>query len=188
MHTGRSFPVLSWPGTHWAFVPHGFGMQRSSIFNKNHSIIVINNPIDEWESIRLIWRIRKKFIPTRLQILNKKLKIETINYFSYKNFKNIIVIKRYFTFCKWTAAYEGITSHITRTTANRCQSSQITIGVSTTSSIAWIFANTIIASWSSSWTVAIAVTFSTTFCVWATEIVLKQTILLKINKWLTKWN
>lgn len=57
--------------------------------------------------------------------------------------------------CKWPAADERITGHITRTAANRCQSAQITVRPNTAGSVAGILADTIDARGTSSRTIPI---------------------------------
>lgn len=71
---------------------------------------------------------------------------------------------------EWTTADKRIASHITRTTADRRQTAQITVGIHTARTFAWIFANAIDTGRSTSWTIPIAKTFRPTLTERATDV------------------
>lgn len=89
------------------------------------------------------------------------------------SFREHTIFLNSLAWCEWTTTNEWIASHITWTTADRCQSTEITVGINTTSAITWILADAIITCWTSGWTIAITITFGTAFSVWTSQIILR---------------
>lgn len=71
-------PVLSCPGTHWAFVPHGFGLHKSSLVNGRHR--VNGSPVMSRGQL-FSWQQKIEWLVVVLEICSQKV-CETCGIFS----------------------------------------------------------------------------------------------------------